>query len=260
MRVECREARSRLDGCLSDELPPQQRTSVEHHVAGCPACAAELDRRRRVRQELAAVLDVGEVHALEGRVLAAVRREQQASVRNRRLGWLAAAAASLAVVLVAVRLVPVGGAPSEAEAAVIEGARKAHLACAVKAKYSAPLPLEKVPERLDGYARLGAAIQPELSEGATLLHAHVCSWPRHYGHVILQRGGHRVSVLVTDRPAGPAPKTGIRSREAGGFRLGEAESGNYTAFVVSDLEAPEVGALSARILPRVLAALRSGPE
>ena len=248
--------RSLLDSCLSDELPPQQRTSVEHHVAGCAACAAELDRRRRVRQELAAVLDVGEVHALEGRVLAAVRREQQAAMRNRRLGWGAAAAASLAAVLVAVRFVPLGGPPAEAEAGVVEGARKAHSACAVQATYSAPLPPEKVPESLDGYARLGAAIQPELSRGATLLEAHVCSWPRPYGHLILQRGDHRVSVLVTARPAGPAPKTGIRARDAGGFRLGEAESGDYTAFVVSDLEAPEVGAMSARILPRVLSCLK----
>jgi len=268
MSAECRGIRSLLDSHLSDELPPEQRASVERHVAGCGTCGAELERRRQLRRELAAILDVGEVPALESRILAAVEREHRAGSRKRRLGWGAAVAASLAAVLIAVRFMPPRGTPSEADETLYEGARKAHLICAVRGDYPAPLPPEKAPQRLAGYAALGAAIEPELSQGATLLEAHVCSWPQRYGHVILQRGEHRVSVLVTARPPGSLPKDGpvtpanarIRTWDRAGFRLAEAEANDYAAFVVSDLDASELGAMSLRILPSVVRAFRSDPD
>jgi anti-sigma factor RsiW len=262
MSADCREVRPLLDSCLSDELPAEQRSTVERHVVACPACGSEIERRRQVRRELAAVLDAGDTSALERRVLAAVGHEDRRGMRRRRLAWGAAVAASLAAAALAARLAPWWQAPpARVDDAAYQGARKAHLICALQGDYPAPLPPGEAAPRLDGYAAVGAAIEPELSRGATLLEAHVCSWPRRYAHVILQRGPHRVSVLVTPREPGETAGAGtIRAREDGGLRLAEAGTGGHTAFVVSDLQASELAGLSGRVLPSVLQALRPGGD
>lgn len=43
---------SRLAAYHDGELPPERRREVQEHVAGCPACAAELERLRAVSRLL----------------------------------------------------------------------------------------------------------------------------------------------------------------------------------------------------------------
>jgi hypothetical protein len=258
---ECRDIRPLLDSCLSGELASEQLHSVEGHLRACAACGTELERRSLVRRELAAILDPGDTSALESRVLAALERGDSGRTRKGTLVWMAAAAASLAAAVLGVRFLAPRETPSQLDDAEYHGARRVHVNCTVPGDHPPPLAADKVPARLEGYAAIAPAIEAELARGATLLEAHVCSWPRKYAHVILQRGAQRFSVLVTARAPEP-PREGtsgggkIQAREEAGLRLEAASAADHVAFVVSDLQASERSGLSGRVLPGVLRALR----
>jgi len=44
--VTCPEATERIEAILDGTLPPSERAQIDAHLAGCPACAAELARSR----------------------------------------------------------------------------------------------------------------------------------------------------------------------------------------------------------------------
>ena len=44
--MTCSEATERIEAILDGTLPPSERAEIEAHLAGCPACAAELARSR----------------------------------------------------------------------------------------------------------------------------------------------------------------------------------------------------------------------
>jgi hypothetical protein len=86
----------------------RQRSRVEAHLVGCPACAEVVAGVGRGRQGLA-LLDEPELPAgLHDRLAAAVDREQASSLPARRAAWWRrpAALAAAAALLVAVALLP----------------------------------------------------------------------------------------------------------------------------------------------------------
>lgn len=263
--LACRPVRQALDAYLSAELEAAEIEPVETHLSQCVPCATECRARRRLRHELAAALAPDwNTGALEERVVAALEAEAGRGVRRRFAGLVAALAAGLVLLLFAGRE---RKAPSDAT--IYDETSHAHLMCAVRGEFPGPA-AGRAQARLglERFAPVLAALEPELAAGA-VLDAHVCRWPRPFGHVVLERNGHRVSLLVTPErsealPAEglllPAPgRASVRGLERGGFRLAASAGVGHAVFVVSDLDAPEVAALGVRVLPLALQGL-GAPE
>ncbi len=272
--VACRPVREALDSYISAELGAPDIQGIGTHLEVCPPCAAECRARRLLRHELAAALisnrDTG---PLEDRVLAAIETAAVKSARNRVDVWAAAVAAGLVLALVAWRepeapralAPPPPAAVVPVAATLYEETSHAHLMCAVRGEFAGPAPgRAKARLGLERFAPVLAALEPELAAGA-ILDTHVCSWPRPFGHVVLDRNGHRVSLLVTPEQPEALPVEGtllqapeqaiVRVLERRGFRLAASASLAHAGFVVSTLDAPEVAALGVRVLPQALRAL-----
>lgn len=283
MSDECVRLRELFDSYLSDELLVETNHSLARHLGGCGACAAELERRRRLRLELRLALDeIGASDALERRILAAIAAEPPAASRASaaRPYLLVAAALGVAALLAWPRREPPASAPRAAapvvdarpvDTALYDDTARLHLECAIRRRLQTP-PLESAPQRLRAYAAIWPASQPELAEWS-FVDAHVCpprgvpDFDRQYGHVVLARGEHRASVLATLDRSGRLPPgdgffewEGVRFVEAarGGFRLAALDAGAQASFVVSDLPAAQHRALGARVLTRLRLALHSG--
>jgi anti-sigma factor RsiW len=83
---------------LDGELAPEEARRVEHHVAGCPACAREADLLRRSGALLAQLPGLAPTPGFADRVVAAARpASPQARVLRGRFGAVAAAAAAILV-------------------------------------------------------------------------------------------------------------------------------------------------------------------
>ncbi|HET7291646.1 MAG TPA: hypothetical protein VFM88_04410 [Vicinamibacteria bacterium] len=250
MSPECGRALGLLDSYLCDELPSPEGASVREHLAGCAACASEIQRRLRLRAELRNALDGGDVLALEARILAGIAVEG----RRRRAIVLGAAAAAALVALAV--LVP--STPPSSASSLYDEARDAHLMCAVRASYPSPLRPELAAEGLGRYASLWPAVAAEL-HAATLLSAHVCPHgSRSYGHVVLRKGEHLVSVLATDGRPLSLPRATL-GQDRDGVRLSAATSDGYAAFVLSDLDSRVHSTISEAMLASVLRALAARP-
>lgn len=104
--VICADIRKDLWALVDGDLDEARRRAVEAHCAACPACARELDLRRRVWL----ALDCDAVPAprdLTQRILNAAALERPAARRRLGLRWIAAAAAAiLLALLIALRPQP----------------------------------------------------------------------------------------------------------------------------------------------------------
>ena len=57
----CEKTRKCLDAYISNELMVETNYEVLRHIEGCPACAAEVDTRVRLRSRLKAAVDAQSV-------------------------------------------------------------------------------------------------------------------------------------------------------------------------------------------------------
>ncbi|HTM01593.1 MAG TPA: anti-sigma factor [Candidatus Omnitrophota bacterium] len=81
--MDCHEVRDRLGAFLDEELDPVTSHAVAEHVRSCGACAAELERQRRLRDGLRRGL---EYHQAPAALRARVVRDLNAATP--RSGWL----------------------------------------------------------------------------------------------------------------------------------------------------------------------------
>jgi len=81
--MDCHEVRDRLGAFLDEELDPVTSHAVAEHVRTCGACAAELERQRRLREGLRRGL---EYHPAPAALRARVARDLNAATP--RSGWL----------------------------------------------------------------------------------------------------------------------------------------------------------------------------
>lgn len=103
--MTCEQVRERLFEHLDGVGEAGERAAIGAHLEGCPDCAAELrvieGTEQRMRHELAGERAPAD---LWDRVMATIAADDAVKPRGRRFGWpaMAAAAASLAVLLIAV--------------------------------------------------------------------------------------------------------------------------------------------------------------
>jgi hypothetical protein len=152
------------------------------------------------------------------------------------------------------------------DVSIYDDTSRAHLICAVQAKLSGKTPpRDEALAGLEGYRAALASVEAQLQDGARLLDAHVCRWPREFGHLVIGRGERRLSVLVTPEDAAALPPLGelyeapgrswLRALDNGGFGLALSADARHAVFVVSDEERGALRAFGLRLLPGLLQAL-----
>ncbi len=285
MREGCAGVCELLDSYLCDELPVETRQVLASHLAGCTACASELERRGRLRAELRnALRGAPPSPELEGRIRRAVEAAAPGRALRPRLvlGLAASVMVALTGALLLRRRIPgVPETPSPAVAQIearglmlaklglYDAASLIHQACGVQRKYSGPPSLEVAAARLGPHALIWAALQPELSD-ATLVDTHICPprASRQYGHVVLRRDSRVLSILVTRLQPGDDLSVkaqavripGVEARafevEREGYEIEALEAGGRLGFLVSETGQADDSAFLRRVLPRLARVLK----
>ena len=75
----CRNIHLLIQAYLDGEASAGERGRVEHHVAGCPACARELESSRQLRQMLSGSEERAVSDSFERRLMARVQARERAS-------------------------------------------------------------------------------------------------------------------------------------------------------------------------------------
>ena len=272
--MTCDQCLSMADAFLDDELPVDTAQDVIAHVEGCASCHAELEARRALRTQLRLAfgrsVELAPPPSFAADMRAGLRlREERAGSRGRRPRTWFVLAAAAAVLALAVAIYTLRTPP--ADSVTLDWARLAahaagdHRFCALQHTLEEPpISLEEAARRYDpaygGLRDVVEASTPVRGGEAVVVGAHACVFEqRRFGHVVLRRDGHVLSVLVT-AGEGPAVKaTPILScGRADGFETACARAGRHVVFVVSDLDPAQNLALAAGLLAPVQDHLVSG--
>lgn len=237
--MTCREARELADPFLSDQLLVETTNEIVRHLETCPACRAEFEARRRLRNRLRSAVDAANDLAPRPEFAASLSarlRPAEAPPEITRRAWMKTwmAAAAAAVVAVGGGLFARDEIRRRRIAALAAGAAGDHQNCAIKFNLSEqPIPLEEAARRYDpAYAVLASMTLPS---GAVALARHSCVFEgRRFGHVVFKHSDHVVSLLVTagDGDASAAPAL---VPTGGALRVAAFDVGPHAVFVVSDL-------------------------
>jgi anti-sigma factor RsiW len=263
--MDCREARQLAEAFVSEQLLVETTQAVVAHLDRCPACRAEFDGLRRLRQATRSAItgasDLAPSPAFTAALTARLREaadrmpaDQAARPvpRVSRRQWLAIAAGTL---------LPVGagagwyGWSAASLSALLHTAVGDHRFCALTFKLAErPISLAEAARRFGGvYASL-ASVEPSttaLSGGPLeILDRHSCVLDgRRFAHIVLRYKGEKVSLLVGDDPR---PGAGVWSRmgvdhatpetlpATDGFRVASFHGPQRVVFVVSSLPQHDV--------------------
>jgi len=269
MTISCRDLREMAEAYLTGEIPAEMREQVQEHLAGCPACRAEVDGIRVLRAslqraflatpELAASTDLSEAIRRQLKPVAPVPRR----VAAWRYRWLATAAA--VVVVSATALATAMGVDASRLVALARGAWGDHRNCAVAFHLSErPISLEEASWIFDpAFARLQTTPDtwiPIDGRYALVTERHSCVFEgRRYAHIVLKFRGELVSLLIA--PEEPSRmETVIRAvtMTAQRVRVLNVDGAPATVFRVSEHLAFVVGNLPEEDLRRLTEAL-AGP-
>lgn len=268
--MDCKEVRSLADSYLSEQLLVETTHGVVQHIERCPACRAELEARRRLRDTLRSAFehapDLQPADAFLDALAARVRAEA-VSIRPRPKwrAWLAVAAG----VMVMVGL----GAATTAWLAQAGLAELAHLAagdhqnCALKFMLpERPITLTEAAQRFDAaFGPLERVTFPATTAGnhaIEFVERHACVYNgQPFAHIVVRYRGVPVSLLIADvagSGAGWWQGTTAAARvlaPAGGFTLASFRSARRSVFVVSTLPPEAVMELAAAVTPPITEAL-----
>jgi len=264
----CERIRQQLDSYLSNELLVETASEVVRHLESCEVCSRDLESRMRVRDVLQrAVANRPMPESMRANILRTLRDSQRRSlsrvaVKRWTLG-LAAAAVVLFGVFAAEWLNLRRG--EQLIASILKLGVSDHLICTIKGHNypETANPLDQIREKLGArYAPLLQVVQQRLP-GFELLEGHICSIPgsdRKYVHFITRGQGSILSVILTERNGAALPRDklllsadsgglGIYQDHLSGMEIAGFESGQYFAFVVSDLNQKELLQLARGLAP-----------
>ncbi|PYR96277.1 MAG: hypothetical protein DMG16_28310 [Acidobacteria bacterium] len=264
----CERIRQQLDSYLSNELLVETASEVVRHLESCEACSRDLESRMRVRDVLQrAVANRPMPESMRANILRTLRDSQRRSltrvaVKRWALGF-AAAAVVLFGVFAAEWLNLRHG--EQLIASILKLGVSDHVICAIQGHNYPEVanPPDEIREKLGArYAPLLQVVQQRLP-GFELLEGHICSIPgsdRKYVHFITRGHGTILSVILTERNGAALPRDklllsadssglGIYQDHLSGMEIAGFESGQYFAFVVSDLNQKELLQLARGLAP-----------
>ncbi|HEY1338175.1 MAG TPA: zf-HC2 domain-containing protein [Bryobacteraceae bacterium] len=257
----CDKIRKYLDSYISNELLVETNHELLRHLESCPACAADLEARTRLRARLKTAVKSQTVPP----ELPVRLREK---IRSRRaISWLpaaswAAVAAGLALCAVwlsASRELPaLSDAAGQADyiervsaplAAVFKPGLGDHIHCSVFRKYPADPPSTSSLEAgLGTDRRLLPLMCAAVPQGYRPVMAHHCGYAgRRFIHLTFERRGSLLSLVITRRfpgettagltPSSAASGTPIYQSAAGPYHIAAFEAGDNLGYVISELGA-----------------------
>jgi Putative zinc-finger len=265
---QCELMRQYLDSYLSNELLVETASEVMHHLENCESCSRDLESRMRVRDALQrAVVNRPVPESVRADVLRNLRESRprsfgHATVKRWAVGFAAAAFVLLSLFAAEWFNLHRG---EQLIASILKLGVSDHLICAIKGHNYPELanPPDQIRRQLGlRYAPLLQVVHERLP-GFEVLEGHICSIPgsdRKYVHFITRGQGTILSVILTERNGAALPRDrlllgaasgglGIYRDHLSGMEIAGFESGQYFAFVVSDLSQKELLQLARGLAP-----------
>ena len=273
MTADCRAIRERADAFLSEQLLIETTQDIVRHLEGCPACRAEFESRRRLRDTLKSAFERASdlqpraefVNALRARLADEAATPIRPTAPWRR--WGAIAASGLLVVAAGLASLP--WLSTTALASLARLAVGDHENCALTFRLTEkPITLEQAAQEYDAAFRELQTVEPTTKtlSGVPLevVDRHSCVWDGvRFAHLVLRYKDTLVSVVVaSDAGAAaswipwsqlshdPAALPSAHGQQVASFR-GAA----HTVFVVSELPAADVQAVARVMAAPVVQAL-----
>ena len=286
----CARIRRYVDSYINNELLVETNHEVLRHLETCPACAAEVESRTRIKaRSKSAVQNQSIPEDLEARVRAALRQDSRSS-----FAWTRWASAAAAILVVAVGLwveVPRWTRPALPEladrrgqdvfiqkasaslSAVLKVGLGDHIHCSIFRKYPKDPPsVDEMAQKLGpAYQDLVPLVKARVPEEYRIILAHQCGYQgRRFVHLTLTNGSSLLSLVITRKQPGESMQALTVSDHASGVAVYQAAAQNYDvagfetdqflAYVVSDLGARQNLQIAYALAPSVhqfLAAVRS---
>jgi len=265
----CEKTLKLLDAYVSNELLVETNQDVIRHLAGCPACTAEVEARSQLRTRLRSAV---KAQSVPPELQVRIRQKMSASESKGLLfsGWMrwAAAAAACLVISASVWLNrPYAKMPDIADrpaqnnyiqrvsasvAAVLKVGLGDHIHCSVFRKYpkNPPTVVEMKATLGPEYDGLLPVVRAALPSGYRVVMAHQCSYAgRKFIHLTMEKDGALLSLVIARKQEGEtleglsaAAKAGtveIFQSSADRYQVAGFEAGKFFAYVVSDLKSKE---------------------
>lgn len=286
----CARIRRYMDSYINNELLVETNHEVLRHLETCPACAAEVESRTRMKARLqSAIRNQSVPEDLQARVRAVLREDSRSS-----FAWARWASAAAAVLVVAVGLwveLPRWTRPalpdladrqgqdvfiqkvSASLSAVLTVGLGDHIHCSIFRKYPKnPPPVDEMAQKLGpAYQDLVPLVKARVPEEFRIILAHQCGYQgRRFVHLTLTNGSSLLSLVITRKQPGESMQALTVSDHASGVAVYQAAAQNYDvagfetdqflAYVVSDLGARQNLQIAYALAPSVhqfLAAVRS---
>jgi len=263
----CARIRRYMDSYINNELLVETNHEVLRHLETCPACAAEVESRTRIKARLkSAVQNQSVPEGLQARVRAALREESRSSFAWTR--WASAAAAVLAISAGLWFDLPRWNRPalpdladrrgqdvfiqkvSASLSAVLKVGLGDHIHCSVFRKYpkNPPSVAEMAQKLGPAYQDLVPLVKAQVPQEYRIILAHQCGYQgRRFVHLTLTNGSSLLSLVITRKQPGESMQALTVSDHASGVAVYQTAAQNYDvagfetdqflAYVVSDLGA-----------------------
>jgi hypothetical protein len=238
VNLDCRAVRELMDSFLSEELSVETNHGLLRHVAECRDCAAEVQRRRRLRVLLSEGLEVAvNADRVRARITHAMDREQRSWQRLARLGAVAA------TLVAAVAFAYWSGRP--VDAAAYDDSAGDHVACALTYPMSTVYDPARAAQNLASpYEHIVDAVGR--SYGVYhVIDAHMCPYKgRNYAHIVLRGDGQTLSLFAERAGRGTLPDTpttvlagdtlDVHATARLGYRISALATRDHQIFLVSE--------------------------
>ena len=270
----CRRIQAYLDSYLNNELLVETTHEVLRHLEKCPNCSEALRSRRQVKELLkGAVLKDSAPTDLQERIRRSIRKNSSTSWQR----WMLAAAAMIALIAGGSGVVQLlkRGAPVPSDATSSLGSADAqllkiglddHVHCAVDSGFANRVFTEEemLAKLGPDFSGLVAAVQAKAPENYRVVVGHRCKFNgRDYIHMILKSPETALSLVLTrkhgesflgDTAAAILESSGVPIHEARikDLEIAGFETGDFLAFVVSDLGHQEHLQMASTLAPSVL--------
>jgi len=248
--MECRDVRELADSFLAEELLTETNHEILRHFDSCPACRAEIDGRRRLREALRNAIDRAPQLAPRPEFIAGLQAQlQQTSGIHVDRGrvtwgrWMALAATVLLAVAIGLFYRVRVDENEPGHLAVGD-----HRNCALHFRLAEkPISLDEAARRYGMVYRVVEQVPPAdiatTVGSARVLERHACVYRgRRFAHVVLRYKGALVSVLVTaaDQKAAVTSLPEVID----GMQLVSFGAGRQVVFIAGDVGAADLQALA----------------
>jgi anti-sigma factor (TIGR02949 family) len=272
---KCNEILQQLDSHLDNSLTGNSAREVREHLAGCSACARELELRTNLRARLKSAVQGVETPAfLEARIRANLRSGNRGSF------WAMTSATIAASVLLAVGVAYQGGhlrltrssqesyigSVSSHVATLMRVGLGDHIHCAVFRKYPKnPPTMQQFVEKMGPkYSGIIPIVRDSVPADLKMLLAHQCKYhDRQFVHLVLKSDSQLLSVVIARKGEGEAftaeelapalTESGISIYDSSTprFQMAAFESRDHMVYIISDMPKQQNSDLMRAMAPQL---------